>query len=159
MPNWERLKSLVEYHRSQGKVIGLTNGCFDILHVGHIHYLLEAKNYADILIVALNSDESVRRLKGPTRPILPWEARATILASLFFVDYVTIFDEDTPLDLIEYIKPDIYFKGGDYDIEEIPEYDLMMRLGGKAISLTYVQGYSTTSIIQRILELYSSKIK
>jgi len=154
--DWARLKSIVDYHKSQGKIIGLTNGCFDIIHPGHIYSLMEAKSYVDILIVAINSDESIRRIKGFPRPILDWEARATILASLFFVDYVTVFDEDTPVKLIEYLKPHYYFKGGDYDIEKIPEYEAISSIGGKAITLEYIEGYSTSGIIEKILKLYSS---
>ncbi len=155
MLDWQRLKSLVERYRSLGKIVGFTNGCFDILHLGHVTYLLEAKRYCDILIVALNSDESIKRLKGDFRPIMPLEHRLRLVSALFFVDYVTAFDEDTPVELISYLKPDIYFKGGDYRIEEIPEYKVMMELGGKAIGLGLIDGISTSIIIEHIVKRYS----
>ncbi|RKY02827.1 D-glycero-beta-D-manno-heptose 1-phosphate adenylyltransferase, partial [Candidatus Poribacteria bacterium] len=116
-----KLVEIVERERRAGKRIVTTNGCFDLLHVGHVRYLYEAKRLGDVLIVAINSDESVRRIKGPLRPIIPQEERAEMVAALEPVDYVTIFDEDTPIPLIKAIRPDFHVKGGDYKLDEMIE--------------------------------------
>jgi rfaE bifunctional protein nucleotidyltransferase chain/domain len=127
-----------------------TNGCFDILHKGHIRYLADASELADVFIVGLNTDSSVKRIKGPNRPLQDQESRAISLSALVFVDYVVMFGEDSPLELLKIIKPNILVKGGDYQIEAIVGFDLVSSYGGKVISLPLVKGYSTTSIIKRI---------
>jgi rfaE bifunctional protein nucleotidyltransferase chain/domain len=127
-----------------------TNGCFDILHKGHIRYLADASELADVFIIGLNTDASVRRLKGPNRPLQDQESRAINLAALVFVDYVVLFGEDTPLELLKVIKPNVLVKGGDYQVENIVGYDLVSSYGGQVISLPLVKGYSTTSIIKKI---------
>ena len=132
--------------RGKGKKIVFTNGCFDILHRGHIEYLKKAKELGDILVVGLNSDESVKKIKGKGRPINRQEDRAELLASLEFVDYVVIFDEDTPYNLIREIKPDILVKGGDYKIEEV----VGKEFAKETVVLSFIEGYSTTSIVEKI---------
>lgn len=136
--------------REKGLSIVFTNGCFDILHKGHIRYLAEASDQADVFIIGLNTDASVKRLKGPNRPVLDQESRAIALSALVFVDYVVMFGEDTPLELLKMIKPNILVKGGDYQVEAIVGYDLVNSYGGKVITLPLVKGYSTTSIIKKI---------
>ncbi len=145
----EELIKLLNSEDGKGKVV-FTNGCFDLLHLGHVRYLKEAKNLGDILIVGVNSDESVKKLKGEGRPILPEEARAEIISSLSFVDYVVIFAEETPEKLISLLKPDIHVKGGDYKGKEIPERRIVESYGGKVVLVDLVEGYSTTSIIEKI---------
>ena len=136
--------------REKKLTIVFTNGCFDILHKGHIRYLADASELADVFIIGLNTDSSVKRLKGPTRPMQDQESRAISLSALVFVDYVVLFGEDTPLELLKIIKPNILVKGGDYQVENIVGYDLVNSYGGKVISLPLVKGYSTTSIIKKI---------
>ncbi|MCE2502518.1 MAG: D-glycero-beta-D-manno-heptose 1-phosphate adenylyltransferase [Chlorobi bacterium] len=144
--------------REQGQRIVFTNGCFDILHLGHVTYLQQAALLGDKLIVGLNSDESVRRLKGEGRPILPQAERATLLAALRSVDYVSFFEQDTPLALIETIRPDLLVKGGDYntDATEGPEYivgsDILHSYGGQVKVINLVEGGSTTNIIEAVLK-------
>lgn len=135
-----------ERSRESGKIV-FTNGCFDILHLGHVEYLATARSLGDLLIVGLNSDRSVKRLKGEDRPVNPEYARASILAALEFVDYVVLFDEDTPYDLIEAIKPDVLVKGGDYNIDNIVGADLVLANGGKVEIVPLVEGFSTSKII------------
>lgn len=138
--------------RAQGKRIVFTNGCFDILHPGHIRYLRAARELGDVLIVAVNSDASVRQLKGPQRPIVPASDRAEVVAALEMVDYVTIFDEDTPLQLIQHILPDVLVKGGDWPADAIVGAAVVRAHGGTVHSLPYAPGYSTSNLIARILE-------
>ena len=133
----------------QQKIV-FTNGCFDVLHFGHVHYLLEAKKLGDILVVGLNSDDSVRRLKGPTRPINGEKERAFVLASLAFVDYITLFEEDTPENLIKVVQPDVLVKGGDYTIDQIVGAEFVMRNGGTVTTIPFVEGYSSTQIIEQL---------
>lgn len=135
--------------RFLGKKIVFTNGCFDILHRGHIEYLAKAAGYGDVLIIGLNTDQSVRRLKGDSRPVQDENARALLLASLSFVSAIVLFDEDTPYKLIEKVQPDVLVKGGDYKIKDIVGYDLVKAKGGKVISLDFVKGYSTSDIINK----------
>ncbi len=130
--------------------IVFTNGCFDILHAGHVDYLFKASALGDLLIVGLNTDESVRRLKGPGRPIQDQHARALILASLQYVNYVILFGEDTPLKLITAIQPDVLVKGSDYRAEDIVGYDVVTQHGGRVETIDFLEGYSTTSLIERI---------
>ncbi|MCX7735392.1 MAG: D-glycero-beta-D-manno-heptose 1-phosphate adenylyltransferase [Candidatus Kapabacteria bacterium] len=136
--------------KAEGKKIVFTNGCFDIIHSGHIYYLSEAKKLGDILIIGLNSDDSVKRLKGSERPINTETDRALVLDSLKFVDYVTIFDEDTPYDLINLLKPDFLVKGGDYKEDEVVGADIVRENGGKVVIIPFIQGKSTTNIIQKL---------
>lgn len=145
-------KTLIEIAHRQGKKIVFTNGCFDILHVGHTSYLTEAKKYGDILIVGVNSDESVKKLKGKDRPINSQEDRCYVLNSLKSVDYTVIFEEQTPEKLLEILKPDIHVKGGDYKKEDLPETKLIESYGGKVVILNFVEGKSTTNIINKMKE-------
>lgn len=134
-----------------GKLLVFTNGCFDLLHEGHLNYLAEARNLGDFLLVGLNSDPSIRRLKGPTRPIRDQRERALMLAALVMVDAVVVFDQDTPLDLIETVKPDILVKGGDWAVKDIVGGPQTLARGGQVRSLTLTKNRSTTSLIERIL--------
>ncbi|MBD1208020.1 MAG: D-glycero-beta-D-manno-heptose 1-phosphate adenylyltransferase [Ignavibacteria bacterium] len=140
--------------RKQGKTLVFTNGCFDILHVGHTTYLEAAKKLGDILIVGVNSDDSVRRLKGKSggveRPVNSQSDRAAVLSALRAVDYTCIFDEDTPFDLISELMPDVLVKGGDYTPETIVGADVVRSHGGRVVVIPFVEGKSTTSIIERI---------
>ena len=138
--------------KAAGKTVGFTNGCFDILHLGHVKYLNAAKGECDILVIGVNSDASVKRLKGEERPVNPQQARAEVLASLENVDYLTIFDEDTPETLIKKINPDVIFKGGDWEEKDIVGADHVRSYGGKVCVVPYVQGYSTTEFIDHIKE-------
>ncbi len=131
-----------------------TNGCFDILHSGHIEYLQKAKNLGDILIIGLNSDTSVKKLKGQKRPINNENDRALILSNLRFVDYVIIFPQQTPVELIKIIKPDIHVKGGDYKIEDLPETEILNKIQAEIKIIPLKQGYSTTGLIESIKTLY-----
>lgn len=132
------------------KKIVFTNGCFDILHRGHVSYLAQARQLGDILVVGLNSDASVKRLKGPERPVNDQFARAQVLAALEIVDFVSVFEEDTPYNIIEKVKPDILVKGGDYQIENIVGADFVQRRGGQVLTIPFVDGFSTTSIIKHL---------
>jgi rfaE bifunctional protein nucleotidyltransferase chain/domain len=152
--NHDELREIVEDLKSAGKKIVFTNGCFDIMHTGHARYLQLAKSYGDVLIVAVNSDESVRRIKGEKRPILPQAERAEMLASLAVVDYVTVFEEEDPSRVIAELMPDVLVKGGDWAVEEIVGRDIVETNGGKVYSIPYIEGASTTGIIERILEKY-----
>ncbi|TAD99287.1 MAG: D-glycero-beta-D-manno-heptose 1-phosphate adenylyltransferase [Bacteroidetes bacterium] len=146
----ESLKNRVERWREKGEKVVFTNGCFDILHLGHIDYLEKAKALGNKLIVALNSDRSVRKLKGDGRPINKEHSRARMLAALAFVDGVVIFDEQTPLEIIMLLKPDILVKGSDYEIKNIVGADFVLSNGGQVKTIDLVQGYSTTKIIEKI---------
>ena len=139
--------------RLLGKTIAFTNGCFDILHEGHIASLSDAAREADILVVGLNSDDSTCRLKGPQRPINPQQARATVLAALLMVDAVVIFDEDTPLELIKIVQPDVLVKGGDYTLDQIVGAKEVMAAGGRVVINPIVPGFSTTGLIEKITKL------
>jgi rfaE bifunctional protein nucleotidyltransferase chain/domain len=133
-----------------GKTIVTTNGCFDILHVGHVRYLQKTKEFADKLIVALNSDVSVKKIKGPDRPVNNENDRAEILCALECVDYVVLFDESSPEQLLLEIKPDVHTKGADYTVETLPEAKAIMENGGRIEFIKFVEGKSTTSIIEKI---------
>lgn len=135
----------------RGKKTVFTNGCFDILHLGHVKYLEKAKQLGDILVVGLNSDSSVRAIKGKGRPINNERARAIVLASLYFVDYVTIFSDDTPERLIQKLKPDVLVKGADWKSNDIVGADFVRGRGGRVARISFVKGYSTTSAIKRML--------
>jgi D-beta-D-heptose 7-phosphate kinase/D-beta-D-heptose 1-phosphate adenosyltransferase len=137
--------------RSEGGRIVFTNGCFDILHRGHVQYLQSAKKLGDLLIVGVNSDSSVKRLKGGKRPIVPLEDRMVVLASLACVDYVVSFDDDTPAGLIDAIIPDVLVKGGDWKVGDVVGRETVERDGGRVVIIDFLEGYSTRSIIQRIV--------
>ncbi len=141
----------VEQWKKAGEQLVFTNGCFDLIHFGHLQYLEQARQLGDRLIVGLNSDASVTRLKGPQRPIKDQKTRAALLASLFFVDMVVAFEEDTPLQLIQKLVPDVLIKGGDYTIENIVGADVVLKNGGAVKTLEFVPGYSTS--------IYEKKIK
>lgn len=147
----ETLLGTLARWRAAGEKIVFTNGCFDLLHYGHLHYLAEARDLGDRLVVGMNSAASVRRLKGPTRPINDEMTRAHALAALQFVDVVAIFEADTPFDLIKMLLPDVLVKGGDWQPEQIVGADVVLANGGSVRSLPFVDGYSTTSIEQKIL--------
>ncbi len=131
-----------------GKTVVATNGCFDILHVGHVRYLQKTKSFADYSIVLLNSDKSVKSIKGENRPINPESDRAEILTALSCVDFVVLFDEDSPKELLDEIKPDVYTKGADYNMDNLPERDIMIKNGTKVEFIEFVEGKSTTNIIE-----------
>lgn len=147
---WEQLPATLSQWRASGEKIVFTNGCFDLLHFGHLHYLADARDLGTRLVVGLNSAASVRRLKGPTRPINDELTRTHLLAALEVVDAVVIFEEDTPLELIQLVQPDILVKGGDWQPEQIVGSDVVLARGGRVLSLPYIQGYSTTNIERKI---------
>jgi len=146
------LEDALKDARAAGRVIGFTNGCFDILHLGHIRYLQEARSACDILVVGVNSDASVKRLKGPSRPVSPEQARLEVLAALECVDLLTLFDEDTPQTLIESLTPDVLFKGGDWEEKDIAGAAHVRSRGGKVSIIRFVEGYSTTGLIENMRE-------
>lgn len=148
--DWTQIRATVAAWKSQGQKVVFTNGCFDILHYGHIHYLSEARDLGDQLIIGLNSADSVSRLKGPHRPINDELTRQHLLAALEFVSAVVVFEQDTPYDLIQTIVPDVLVKGGDWQAKDIVGSDIVLAQGGEVRSLPYVQGYSTTNIEQKI---------
>ncbi|RMG73804.1 MAG: D-glycero-beta-D-manno-heptose 1-phosphate adenylyltransferase [Nitrospirae bacterium] len=145
----EELRDIINDLKKRGKRVVFTNGCFDILHAGHVSYLHQARQLGDVLVVGINSDESVKRLK-PKRPIVPCAQRVEVLSALEMVDYVVVFDEDTPYELIKTLEPDVLVKGGDWKVQEIVGSDLVR----ETYSLPYREGLSTTSIINRIIERY-----
>ncbi len=145
--------------REDGKSIVFTNGCFDILHVGHVRYLSAARSEGDILVVGLNSDESVRSIKNKNRPIVNQDQRSEVLASLECVDYITIFDNPDPLELIRTLKPDILVKGADWKEEEIIGADVVKAHGGKVVRIPFVSEISTSTLVKRIVERYGVKEK
>lgn len=153
----EDLARVVHDFQKEGKKIVFTNGCFDILHPGHTTYLAKARALGDMLIVGVNSDSSVRRLKGEKRPIMPESARTRLLAALKAVDFVTIFSEDNPYELIKLLEPDILVKGGDWDSGAIIGRDLVEARGGSVQSLPFIDQFSTTTIIEEILARYREK--
>ncbi|SDM00309.1 D-glycero-beta-D-manno-heptose 1-phosphate adenylyltransferase [Siphonobacter aquaeclarae] len=136
--------------KARGEKVVFTNGCFDIVHMGHVDYLEKARNLGDRLVLGLNTDASVSRLKGPLRPVVNESARARLMAALSFVDTVILFDEDTPKELIEAVKPDILVKGDDYSVETIVGSDFVLANGGEVKTVPLVQGFSTTSLIEKI---------
>ncbi|MDP2167095.1 MAG: adenylyltransferase/cytidyltransferase family protein [Thermodesulfovibrionales bacterium] len=141
----DELKTALSSARSEGKTVVFTNGCFDLIHVGHIRYLKEAKGLGDVLVVAVNSDKSVSVIK-PGRPVIPGVHRAEVVSALEMVDYVTLFNEDTPYELIKFLRPDVLVKGGDWRKEDIAGHDLVP----VTLSLPYIEGASTTEIIEKI---------
>jgi rfaE bifunctional protein nucleotidyltransferase chain/domain len=148
----KELDSLISSLKSQNRKIVFTNGVFDIIHRGHVEYLNEAKKLGDVLIVGLNSDSSVKQIKGESRPVNNEIDRAYVLENLKAVNYVVIFAEDTPINLIKSIVPDVLVKGGDWKTEDIVGSDIVLQSGGKVLSLKYIDNYSTTGIINKISE-------
>jgi len=146
----QALGTIAAQAKTEGKKIVFTNGCFDLLHRGHVQLLREAKNLGDILIVALNSDRSVRQIKGPDRPILPEEERAELIAALEMVDYVTMFDEPDPLNVIRELRPDVLAKGGDWAEDKIVGREFIESYGGRVAVIPFLKGHSTTEIIERM---------
>src|SRR5712692_9878285 len=138
-------------YRSAGQRIVFTNGCFDLLHVGHTRYLQQARAMGDMLVVGVNTDASVRRLKGPQRPLVPEAERAELIAALECVDHVILFDEDTPEALIAEVRPYRHVKGGDYQADDLPETRLVRDLGGEVVILPFTEGRSTTTLVQNIM--------
>ncbi len=150
------LKLLVE-HRKRGEKVVFTNGCFDIIHAGHVHYLAQSRELGDLLVVGLNTDKSVQILKGPKRPIFPQEDRALVLAALAAVDYVILFDEETPAELINEVQPDILVKGKDYEGKEVVGRETVEGKGGQVILVPLVAGRGTTNVIEKILSLHDKE--
>jgi len=144
------LKTLTAAARTNGKIVVFTNGCFDLLHRGHIYLLREAKALGDLLVVGINSDQSVKAIKGPTRPILAETDRLELIASMEMVNYVLLFDEPDPYNMISILRPDILVKGGDWSTEEVIGGDLVQGNGGKVVVVPYLKGFSTTEIIAKI---------
>lgn len=153
----DALKKEIEEKKEAGELIVFTNGCFDILHVGHIRYLKKAASLGDKLVLAVNSDSSVKELKGKSRPFVPESERLEMLAALEMVDYLILFSEIDAKALLEEIKPQIYVKGGDYRIEDLPEAETVYRYGGKIVLVTEVKGNSTTNIIKKIRQSQDEK--
>jgi len=149
--NLGELVEIVEDLKKEGKKIVFTNGCYDLIHIGHVRCFRDSKKLGDVLIVAINSDRSVRSIKGPTRPVIPQDERAEIMSALKSVDYVTIFDQCDPLQIIASIRPDILVKGGDWDLDTIIGRDVVVSYGGKVFALPLVPGVSTTQIINKVI--------
>ena len=146
----EDVRALIDIIHHSDKTVVTTNGCFDILHAGHVRYLEKTKSFADFLIVLLNSDKSVKSIKGSSRPINNENDRAEILSALRCVDYVVLFDEDSPRDLLDEMKPDVYTKGADYTMETLPEADIMKKNGTRVEFIEFLQGRSTTNTIEKM---------
>lgn len=148
----ESLLEILPEWKKQGKIV-FTNGCFDILHLGHVDYLEKARNLGAKLILGLNTDHSIQKIKGPQRPVTDQNSRARVMASMEFVDAVILFDEDTPFDLINELKPDILVKGDDYTVENIVGSDIVLKNGGSVETIPLVKGYSTTNVIEKVKKL------
>ena len=148
-----KLSKTLAKARARGKKVVFTNGCFDIIHAGHVKYLADAKKKGDILVIGLNSDKSVRAIKGPSRPLNIENDRAKVLAALESVDFVTIFGEPTPEELIKKLKPDVLIKGGDWKIKDIVGGDFVRSRGGKVTRIPFLKGRSTSSVIEKLLKL------
>ena len=151
------LKRRIAQYRREGKSIAFTNGCFDILHYGHVNYLQKAKKPDRILIIGLNGDKSIKKIKGPKRPIVAEKERACVLAALACVDHVTIFQDETPFNLINALKPDILIKGSDWKGRDVAGSDIVKASGGKVEYMRYIPGSSSTSIIETVLKRYAEK--
>ena len=146
----EEIKAIVVGARNNRKRVVFTNGCFDLLHRGHVHILREARACGDVLVVGINSDKSVKQIKGPARPVLPESDRCELLGAMEMVDFVILFNEPDPYDLIAAIQPDVLVKGGDWNSEKIIGADLVEEGGGRVVVVPYIKGFSTTEIIERI---------
>ena len=162
MSQWNKLQSKVyttktlelqisEWRKNKHKLV-FTNGCFDLLHLGHVDYLAKARDLGDKLIIGLNTDASVSRIKGPSRPVKDELSRAHILAAMQFVDAVIFFDEETPINLISWVKPDVLVKGGDYTIEGIAGHEIILENGGEVQTIEFVEGYSSSKLIDKIIK-------
>ncbi len=149
--DYQELANNLAFWQFKGQKIVFTNGCFDILHRGHVEYLAKAASLADIMVVGLNTDSSVTRLKGSKRPVQDETSRALILASLSFVTKVVLFDEDTPFELIKFVQPDVLVKGSDYKAEDIVGYDVVKAKNGEVVTIDIVDGYSTTAIVTKLI--------
>lgn len=145
-----KLGQIIKKLKIKNKKVVFTNGCFDILHYGHITYLKKAKSQGDILIIGVNSDSSVRKIKGRGRPINNQKARLAVLSGLKFIDYLVLFNESTPLNLIKQVKPNVLIKGADWQTKDIVGSELVRKSGGKVVRIPYVKGFSTTAIIEKI---------
>jgi D-beta-D-heptose 7-phosphate kinase/D-beta-D-heptose 1-phosphate adenosyltransferase len=150
--DWDKLKQTLESEKSKGKIIVFTNGCFDIIHPGHVDYLTKSKNLGDFLVVALNRDSSVRKLKGESRPINSEDDRAIVMNALKPVDFVTFFEEDTPLNIITHLTPNTITKGGDYKKEDVVGGDHVIKNGGNVEIIPFIEGKSTTKIIEKMMK-------
>lgn len=148
------LIDIIEQLKKQGKSIVTTNGCFDIIHIGHYNYLSDASKQGDILLVGVNTDNSIKRIKGPSRPIVPEQDRAGLVAGLDCVDYVFLFDEDTPLEYLNKIKPHVHVKGDDYSVKTLPEAETVFKLGAELKFIPLTRGRSTSDIIDKIVINY-----
>ncbi len=153
--DWNKLKSIRKELKATNKTVVFTNGCFDILHAGHVEYLNKAKSFGDKLIVAVNSDSSVKKIKGDKRPIIPQQQRAFLIDNLKAVDYVTFFGEETPLEIISFLIPDILVKGADWKLENIVGADIVIKNGGSVKRIEFNTNQSTTGIINEIIRKYS----
>ncbi len=148
----EKAREVILNWQKEGDTVVFTNGCFDIVHRGHVEYLAKAAEKGNRLILGLNTDLSVQRLKGPTRPIVDEESRAILLSAIEFIDLIILFDEDTPYELIKTVQPDVLVKGADYNPEDIVGYDIVTKKGGSVETITFVEGFSTTNIIDKIAQ-------
>jgi rfaE bifunctional protein nucleotidyltransferase chain/domain len=154
---WESLRIIRTQAKGTGKTVVFTNGVFDLLHRGHVEYLQKARALGDLLIVGLNSDASVRRIKGDKRPLCPQEDRAIVLSALACVDHIVLFEQDTPRELIEALVPDVLVKGADYPVDQIVGADVVLKNGGKVVPVELTPGKSTTDLIRTIAERYGDK--
>jgi len=153
----DQLRRAIAVGKFKNQKVVFTNGCFDILHLGHIEYLSKAADLGDVLVIGVNTDRSVQRIKGNSRPINDEHSRSMVLAALGFVTAVLLFDEETPYELIKTIQPDILVKGKDYTVEEVVGHDIVLAKGGKVVTIELTPGYSTTAIEQKILRLHQVK--
>lgn len=154
-----KLAPILKNRKNLGQKVVFTNGVFDLLHLGHVTYLQEARRQGDLLVVGLNSDASVRRIKGPLKPLLPLSERAEMLMALSCVDYVSFFEEDDPYNIVKILQPDILVKGGDWALDKIIGADLVQSWGGKVMNIPVVEGRSTTNLIQMVVERFGDKNK
>lgn len=152
-----KLAPVLQNLKNQGKKVVFTNGVFDLLHLGHVTYLQKAREQGDLLVVGLNSDASVRRIKGPLKPLLPLAERAEMLLALSCVDYVTFFEEDDPYNVVKVLKPDVLVKGGDWAVDKIIGGDLVQSWGGRVLNIPVVEGRSTTNLIQMVVDRYGKE--
>ncbi|MCJ8166816.1 D-glycero-beta-D-manno-heptose 1-phosphate adenylyltransferase [Pontibacter sp. E15-1] len=152
-----QLQEQLRRWRSQGQKVVFTNGCFDLLHLGHVDYLEKARHLGDRLVLGLNTDASISRIKGPDRPLQDEMSRARIMASLLFIDAVVLFDQNTPLELIEAVQPDILVKGDDYSVESIVGHEVVLAKGGEVKTVPLVKGYSTTNIVKKIEKQFNQQ--
>ena len=150
LKNLEEIKAIAAQTRKDGKTVVFTNGCFDLLHRGHVYILRQAKACGDVLIVAINSDKSVKQIKGPLRPIMPETDRSDLIGAMEMVDYIVLFDEPDPYQVISAIRPNVLAKGGDWSVERIVGADIVRKHGGRVAVIPYLEAFSTTAIIERI---------